>query len=79
MRSATVIVLALAAMGVALAAAGEAAAQGKRASAQQEFTRPEELLRWINGYRTKPQPNKVPALVKAASQMGVFRDMETAG
>jgi hypothetical protein len=46
---------------------------------QQAFTRPEDLLRWINGYRTHPRPDKVPELVHAASAMGIFRDMETAG
>jgi hypothetical protein len=46
---------------------------------KQTFTRPDDLLRWINGYRTHPNPDKVPELVRAASAMGVFRDMETAG
>ncbi|MBO0766432.1 MAG: hypothetical protein J2P50_17840 [Hyphomicrobiaceae bacterium] len=55
------------------------AAPSKRQSDQQPFTRPEDMLRWINGYRTQPDPDKVPELVRAASAMGVFRDMETAG
>jgi hypothetical protein len=46
---------------------------------QPEFARPEDMLRWINGYRTHPEPDKMPALAKAASAMGVFRDMDTAG
>jgi hypothetical protein len=69
---------ALAISGLTFAAA-QAAPPKRQAEGQQAFTRPEELLRWINGYRTQPNPDKVPALVKAASAMGVFRDMETAG
>ena len=72
MRAAIVLLLALAALG---APAGEAARPKKGA----EFTRQEDLLRWINGYRTQPQPDKMPALVQAASAIGLFRDMETAG
>jgi hypothetical protein len=67
---------------LALAISGLAAAQAappKRQSDKHEFTRPEDLLRWINGYRTQPNPHKVPQLVKTASEMGIFRDMETAG
>ena len=78
MRSARVWLLALAISGLALAAA-QAAPPKRQAEKQQAFTRPEELLRWINGYRTQPNPEKVPALVQAASAMGIFRDMETAG
>jgi hypothetical protein len=37
------------------------------------------VLRWINGYRSNPQPEKVPAMVKAVSGLGLFRDLETAG
>jgi hypothetical protein len=44
-----------------------------------EFASADQILRWINGYRTHPQPDKVPAMVKAVSAVGLFRDMETAG
>jgi hypothetical protein len=63
---------------IAVAAAVEAAPP-KRQLDRHEFTRPEDMLRWMNGYRTQPKPDKVPALVKTASAMGIFRDMETAG
>jgi hypothetical protein len=78
MRSATVWLCALAALSLA-AAGAESASPKRELEKRQAFTRPEELLRWINGYRTQPNPDKVPDLVKAASAMGVFRDMETAG
>jgi hypothetical protein len=76
MRSA-IWLLALAISSLAMAA--DAAPPKRQPERRAEFTRPEELLRWINGYRAHPNPEKVPALVKAASAMGVFHDMETAG
>ena len=30
-------------------------------------------------YRLRPEPGKLPAAVKAMSEFGVFRDMDTAG
>jgi hypothetical protein len=44
-----------------------------------EFASTEHILRWINCYRMKPEPGKLPAAVKAMSALGVFRDMDTAG
>jgi hypothetical protein len=79
MRTAFLWLVALATFGVAVAAAVEAAPPKRQPERASGFTRPEDMLRWMNGYRTKPEPNKMPALVKAASSMGVFRDMETAG
>jgi hypothetical protein len=89
MRSAFVGLCALAVSVLAMAAAQarpperqlelRAAPAKRQPGRQQAFTRPEDLLRWINGYRTNPHPDKVPELVRAASAMGVFRDMETAG
>jgi hypothetical protein len=88
MRSTRVLLSAFAVSISAVAAAQAAppqrqlelrAAPSQRQSAQQPFTRPEDLLRWMNGYRSHPNPDKVPELVRAASAMGIFRDMETAG
>jgi hypothetical protein len=72
MRCTLVLLLAL----TVLQAPAEAARAKKTAD---EFASPEHILRWINGYRTHPQPEKVPDLVRAASAIGLFRDMETAG
>lgn len=73
MRSAmALVVLALALL---IAPAAEAAPPKKK----DEFTSTDQVLRWINGYRAHPTPDKVPAMVKAASALGLFRDMETAG
>ena len=42
------------------------------------FDRPEHILRWIDGYRQKPDPQRVPEAVKAMSALGLFKDTETA-
>jgi hypothetical protein len=34
------------------------------------------VLRWINAYRTKPDFAQVPAVVRALSELGAFRDTE---
>jgi len=39
----------------------------------------EAALKWIGAYRAKPQPDRVPELVRAASKLGVFGDPESAG
>jgi hypothetical protein len=78
MRSALAWLCALA-ISILAVEEGRAAPPKRSPERMQEFTRPEDLLRWINGYRTRPQPDKVPHLVKTASAMGIFRDMETAG
>ena len=72
MRSALAL---LVAMAVVLATP----AQSARPKQQSEFQAPELILRWINGYRTNPKPDKVPEMMRAASALGLFRDMETAG
>lgn len=44
-----------------------------------QFTAPEHILRFIDRYRAKPEPERLPELVHAASALGLFRDMEGAG
>jgi hypothetical protein len=73
MRSAIAWLFALTVLG----AVAVEAAPPKRP--QPELSSREDILRWINGYRIQPKPDKVPDLVKTASAMGIFRDMETAG
>jgi hypothetical protein len=53
-----------------------AAAQQLRAL---DLMTPESVLRWINGYRQKPDPASVPDVVKALSRMGAFKDPEQSG
>jgi hypothetical protein len=44
-----------------------------------DLASPDAVLRWINAYRTKPDPSGVPAVVKALSRLGAFKDPETSG
>ena len=75
MRSTMAALLAL-----LLACVPASAAPGNAPSTKKaEFASPEHILRWINGYRLKPEPAKLPAAVKAMSELGVFREMDTAG
>lgn len=46
---------------------------------QQGFTQPEQILRWINGYRLNPEPDRLPYAVKAMSTLGVLRELDSAG
>jgi hypothetical protein len=73
MRSTLAMMLAL----LLLSAPAATAAPSKKK--QPEFTSSELILRWINNYRVKPEPARMPVAVKAASELGVFRDMDQAG
>jgi len=72
MRSTMAVMLAL----LVLVAPAARAAPAKK---KLEFSSTEHILRWINNYRVKPEPAKLPAAVKAMSDLGVFREMDTAG
>ncbi|HTV34943.1 MAG TPA: hypothetical protein VMF12_00805 [Xanthobacteraceae bacterium] len=37
------------------------------------------ILNWINGYRHRPDPDRLPALVQALSGLQAFKDSETCG
>jgi len=39
----------------------------------------ESVMRWINAYRTNPDPAGVPPMVKALSRFGSFKDPEQSG
>ena len=72
MRSTMAVMLAL----LLVSAPAAFAAPSKK---KVEFASSEHILRWINGYRMKPEPGRLPAAVKAMSELGVFREMDTAG
>jgi hypothetical protein len=78
MRSAIGLILAL-----ALAWLPAAAAVPEKRYAPdtptEEFNKSESLLRWINGYRVRPDPAKMPLAVHAMSDLGLFRDLDQAG
>jgi hypothetical protein len=39
----------------------------------------EAVLGWINQYRLKPEPHRVPEAIRAAGKLGAFKDPEQAG
>lgn len=45
----------------------------------QEFSRQEDILKFINDYRSDPQPDKLPQVVRAMGDLGLFRDIDMAG
>jgi hypothetical protein len=44
-----------------------------------EFSSLDAVSRWMSNYRSKPQPAKLPAAVRAMSQFGAFKEPEGAG
>lgn len=53
--------------------------QQKQKQADDEFQKPEDVLRFINDYRSDPKPDKLPKLVRAMGNLGLFRDIDMAG
>jgi len=43
------------------------------------FASPQHILRWINGYQARPEPDKLPLAVKAMVSLALFRDLEANG
>jgi hypothetical protein len=58
----------------AMTLCGPAAAVPARAP---DLSTTDAVLRWINGYRAKPDVVRVPAAVRTLSQLGALRDSET--
>jgi hypothetical protein len=44
-----------------------------------DFTKSELILKWINDYRTHPEPDRLPDAVRAMGDLGLFRDLDQAG
>lgn len=54
--------------------------RSKRAGpAQPEITRTEQILKWINDYRQAPAPDQLPDMTRAMGNLGLFRELESAG
>jgi hypothetical protein len=51
----------------------------KPAPKKLEFTKSEQILKWINDYRANPQPERLPDVVHAMGDLGLFRDLDAAG
>ena len=68
--------LALAALALAMPAAAETVAPPAAAATHLST---DAILRWINDYRRKPDPDRLPALVRSLSALQAFKDPETCG
>ncbi len=81
LRNVAVAVLAASAMAaLALAVPAPAAAEAPaRAASVTARLSTDGILRWINDYRHKPDPDRLPALVRALSALQAFKDSETCG
>jgi hypothetical protein len=44
-----------------------------------EYSTSDDVLRWINSYRARPDPAAVPTAIRLLSQRGVLRDPDSAG
>ena len=70
--------LALAALAVAVALLPTGADAKKKAKTP-PFTKPEQVLQWINNYREAPEPDRLPDAFKAMREMGSLKDVEQSG
>lgn len=43
------------------------------------FQKSEQVLKWINGYRETPEPDRLPDAVKAMGDLGLLREIDSAG
>jgi hypothetical protein len=77
LRKAATATLALAALALAMPAPAAAATPAPAAATARLST--DGILKWINDYRHKPDPDRLPALVRALSAMQAFKDAETCG
>ncbi len=59
--------------------AGTGQAMAAPTSRPADFTSSDAVLTWINGYRGKPEPARLPAAIQAMSRYGALRDPESAG
>lgn len=63
----------------ACAAGPPAKSNGKIKITIESFATPDEVLRFIDQYRNKPEPERLAAAVQAMSRLGVFKEVENAG
>lgn len=56
-----------------------ALAKTAKTKPQRAFSQSEELLAWMNAYRQKPEPERLPEAVMAMRAFGVTKDMDQAG
>jgi hypothetical protein len=76
-RHAVIAIFALFAVAIGIAAPAVAAAPGAPANAAPLSTG--AILKWINDYRRRPDPDRLPVLVHTLSELQAFKDSETCG
>ena len=72
-------VFAVLAILLAIALPVAAASKPAKVKPPRPFTKSEELLAWMNGYRLKPEPKRLPEAVRAMVKSSVTKDMDQAG
>jgi hypothetical protein len=81
--AACALLLAVAAASLPVEAAAPRAAPAAKAASKGpppiQFQSPEAIARWINAYRQRPEPQRLPEAVKAMVQFGIFKDNESSG
>ena len=75
MRAVFAVLAMLLVLTLPVAAAGKPA----KSKSPRPFTKSEELLEWMNGYRLKPEPKRLPEAVRAMVKSSVTKDMDQAG
>src|SRR3974377_1556532 len=73
MRAAAAVIVAL---GLLIATLAPANALPPSASV---FGSNDAILKWINGYRHRPDPDRLPSVVRALSAMQAFKVAESSG
>lgn len=73
-RALLLAVLCLLSLAPAVARSGDGASAKSKS-----FTKSEHVLAFINGYRDKKEPKRLPAAVKAMGEHGLIKDPEQAG
>lgn len=43
------------------------------------FATSQDILKWINGYRAKPEPDRLPDAVHAMRRLALFKDLDASG
>ena len=51
----------------------------KKAPAEQQFRSVEQIGHWINQYRNKPEPQRLPQLFRGMAELNMFADQDNSG